>query len=123
MAWNFDRPDAVLDIMRTCEACGRPILRTRMPNGELMSRSVFLKRKFCNKTCMSEAFTARPVKEIVQHSTAHRRARRLKAAGPCERCGNPGRDVHHRNGNWLDNDPGNLERLCRPCHLKEHRGV
>ena len=25
-------------------------------------------------------------------------------------------DANHKNKNWLDNDPANLEWLCRPCH-------
>lgn len=30
-------------------------------------------------------------------------------------------DVNHINKNWLDNDPANLEYLCRTCHYKADR--
>ena len=30
--------------------------------------------------------------------------------------------VHHKDGNPQNNDPLNLMRLCRSCHLKQHRG-
>lgn len=43
----------------------------------------------------------------------------------CERCGLPSRntrqlDVHHKDRNKANNDPLNLETLCRSCHIKEH---
>lgn len=28
-------------------------------------------------------------------------------------------EVHHKNGNWLDNNPENLEFLCPNCHSQE----
>lgn len=30
-------------------------------------------------------------------------------------------DVNHKNKNWLDNDPVNLEFLCRRCHREIDR--
>lgn len=30
-------------------------------------------------------------------------------------------DVNHKNKNVLDNDPANLEWLCRPCHRAKDR--
>jgi hypothetical protein len=32
-------------------------------------------------------------------------------------------DANHKNKNWLDNDPANLEFLCRPCHYKKDRAT
>jgi hypothetical protein len=29
-------------------------------------------------------------------------------------------DVHHRNEDWQDNSPDNLERICRSCHNLAH---
>lgn len=38
---------------------------------------------------------------------------------PCSRCGLPGMDRHHRNGNTFDNEPENIAWLCRKCHMAE----
>lgn len=87
-----------------------------------MSRSVFLKRRFCGKPCMAVAFAARPVAPVVQYSTGHRRARIITPPGACTQCGAEGKtDVHHMDGDWLNNDPANLVRLCRRCHIGEHK--
>jgi hypothetical protein len=32
-------------------------------------------------------------------------------------------DANHKNKNWLDNDPSNLEFLCRPCHYRKDRAT
>ena len=42
----------------------------------------------------------------------------------CTKCGTAGRlEIHHVN-RWIDgggDDPGNLETLCRLCHIKVHQ--
>lgn len=42
----------------------------------------------------------------------------------CNRCGKPvdifTGDVHHKDRNRDNNDPSNLELLCKSCHHKEH---
>jgi hypothetical protein len=45
------------------------------------------------------------------------RARRRYRLGPCEHCGKPATDRHHKDDNPLNNDPGNVEILCRRCHM------
>lgn len=50
-------------------------------------------------------------------------AHRIHGNGPCERCGRDARDVHHRDGDWRNNAPQNLERLCDvDCHGGESDG-
>ena len=56
-----------------------------------------------------------------QHRTReYQRLRRriLDACGyRCDGCGNAGRlELHHKNGDPLDDRPANLRPLCRPCH-------
>jgi ssDNA-binding Zn-finger/Zn-ribbon topoisomerase 1 len=114
-------PTPIADSPRPCEACGVLIYRTRMPGGKLMSRSVFLKRRFCGKKCAGKEFSKLYRQDDAEHSASHRKARLLKPAGPCERCGKPGRDVHHKDRNWRNNEPSNLERLCRSCHTAHHK--
>lgn len=38
--------------------------------------------------------------------------------GPCTRCGNPKSERHHIDGNTLNNNPKNIEVLCRRCHMQ-----
>ena len=51
----------------------------------------------------------------------HRRARMICPQGPCEVCGAVNAEVHHKNEDWRDHRPENLQRLCRSCHMKAHR--
>lgn len=34
-----------------------------------------------------------------------------------------GLDANHKNKNWMDNDPENLEWLCRKCHYEKDRAT
>ena len=39
----------------------------------------------------------------------------------CERCGEgPPLEVHHRDRDRANNDPANLEAICKSCHIREH---
>jgi hypothetical protein len=109
---------------KPCAHCGRLMHRKRQRNGRWESRHDWEARKYCNPTCMSAAYRQPKVPDAeADWTTAHERARRLKPHGPCERCGSDRYvRVHHKDGDWRHNDPGNLERLCQSCHLKEHRG-
>lgn len=106
---------------RYCEHCGTRLERKRLPNGDLEYLIHFNRRKFCGRSCMAASFKARPKKPDPGWMTAHYHARNLKPPGPCEQCGASKRtEVHHRNGDWRDNSPENLQRLCRSCHNKAH---
>lgn len=46
------------------------------------------------------------------------RAQRIYGLGRCERClRNRATDRHHKDGNPGNNDPSNVEKLCRKCHM------
>lgn len=50
------------------------------------------------------------------------RARALRAypnIGPCEKCGAAKSERHHKDGNTANNNPANIEILCRRCHMTE----
>src|SRR5262245_13374226 len=49
--------------------------------------------------------------------TGRGRALRLYPLGPCERCGRPGQERHHKNGVTTDNGPENVAILCHRCHM------
>ena len=106
---------------RYCAECGKKLERKRLPNGDLEYLVHFNRRKYCDRHCMASAFDLRHSPEI-GWSTAHYHARKEILPGSCNRCGKPNaRDVHHRDGNHLNNSPENLERICRSCHSREHK--
>ena len=45
-------------------------------------------------------------------------ARRMYALRPCDRCGGEARDRHHADGDCRNNDPANIQILCRRCHMQ-----
>ncbi len=50
------------------------------------------------------------------------RARQLTVAiTDCQMCGAQAEVTHHVDENWRNNDRGNLQRLCRRCHIAHHR--
>lgn len=50
--------------------------------------------------------------------TKRARAQRRYPLGKCLRCQNQATDRHHRDGNTGNNDPTNIETLCRRCHME-----
>lgn len=56
----------------------------------------------------------------VRRVTAHRRAREACPDGACVICGGEGEHVNHIDRNWQNNEVRNLERLCSPCHRRQH---
>ena len=107
---------------RYCEYCGKKLERKRLPNGDLEYLIHFNKRKYCDQKCMAKAFEQKPKKKNPNWMTAHYHARKICKPGPCVICGKEGRtEVHHKDWNWRNNSPENLERVCRGCHTKIHR--
>ena len=109
-----------------CEFCGKKLERKTLPNGDLEYLIHFNARKFCDRVCWGKETEKRKKspnqKPDVKWSAAHRKARNICPKGDCQKCGKPdAKDVHHRDGNFRNNSPENLERICRSCHLKEHR--
>lgn len=104
-----------------CQECGKKLERKLLPNGDLEYLIHFNKRKFCDRHCMAANFDKRHSPEV-GWSTAHYHARKLVPKGPCSRCEKPvAIDVHHKDGNHLNNLAENLERICRSCHNLEHK--
>ncbi len=48
------------------------------------------------------------------------RARQAFPLGPCEVCGQPGIERHHRDENTGNNSPENVQIVCRSCHSAIH---
>ncbi len=100
---------------RMCAYCRKSLGRKRF-NGRLEDRGVFRRRKYCDRLCMARAM----VLEEVTRGQYHRRAR-VFLGKKCERCqGVVNLQVHHRDLDWRNNDPANLETVCSTCHMKGH---
>ena len=110
----MSRP-ALPDPEKYCERCGKRLFRKRY-NGTLESNLAFRRRRYCSLRC-AKSRGIHTMNSTSQHkiSQAFRKAR-------CERCGvKPKRKaslhVHHKNGDWTNHQPENLETLCIGCHL------
>lgn len=105
---------------------------------ETTSRS----QKFCSNECCKKAQCKKrkqqkeydATKEIVRlsarsHSLAVEVMHQLEVIGvvghQCAHCGDIDSDlqVHHLDGNWLNNSPSNLIYLCPKCHSAEHSRI
>ena len=110
------------DEVKFCAGCGERMSRKRYANGKLESNLEFHRRKYCDKKCMAKGFSEKPKKKDASWMTAHYHARKICPPSPCEICGSEkSTEVHHKNGNWRDNRPENLMRVCRSCHVKQHK--
>jgi HNH endonuclease len=106
---------AKADPKKHCHFCRARLHRKRM-NGRLEDLGVFRRRKFCNKVCAGSGSRLPTVGK-----QAHMwRARKYRKPA-CERCGATKRlQVHHKDRDWTNDDPKNLETLCATCHRRMH---
>ena len=103
------------DPEKFCEYCKKQFYRVRYPS-KLQDLTNFKKRKFCSKLCMLE-------QSLQREKTRQWNGRKLQAfkKEKCATCkGIHWLGVHHRDGNWKNNDMNNLITLCASCHSKLH---
>jgi len=113
------------EIIKYCKYCGKQLHRKRF-NGRLEDLSVFKNRKYCDRECMKKAFLKVGDKYNQTFSNAHTTARKINNLilhkDFCEICGSKNNlDIHHKDGNWQNNNLDNLICLCRSCHTKLER--
>src|SRR5687767_280250 len=91
------------DPKRKCKQCHSILLRKRFGD-RLEDRTAFLKRKFCDQSCMAMfQLSASPSSHFLK------RFRRQQ----CERCGTTHLlGVHHKDSDRSNNQSDNLETLC-----------
>jgi len=98
---------------KICKKCGELFNRRRFGN-RLEDFTRWNQRIYCSKQCNY----IRP--EGQSKGYYHRIARNFVNQS-CSICGNiKNLDVHHKDRNWENNEPSNLETLCHSCHMKLH---
>ena len=103
-----------------CHYCGKIYFRPRLPSGYLQCMTDWNKRKYCSKTCSGKAAPRSTFKENASRSAYGKRVYKYRDY-KCAECGSTKHVcIHHKDGNWKNNDPSNLETLCNSCHTKLH---
>lgn len=106
-----------------CEYCGKKLERRPLSSGYSEPMYWFLKRRYCSLACAGKARTARMMDTPAPTAKQSRvRARTKTPPAPCGICGKVGyTEVHHRDKNPMNNSSENLIRLCKSCHVRQHR--
>ena len=91
-----------------CECCGAEMLRKRF-SGRLEDLSAFKKRRFCSLSC------ANTRTDLTKHGYSWRARKHLKSC--CEACSyTRALQAHHIDQDKTNNDPENIQTLCKHCH-------
>lgn len=100
---------------KTCLVCGKPFNRNHY-NGILEDNKRFRARKYCSMKCMAKAkMKADPTRDAYRKRAKHLRM------GKCDHCGTTDKlSMHHKDLDWRNNDPENIQTLCSRCHLLLH---
>jgi hypothetical protein len=89
-------------------------------NGRLEDAGAFRRRRFCSISC---ATFRQHATEPPTVAAARKRAHKRREEG-CEACGVVTEcDVHHIDGDPMNNVDGNLQSLCPNCHAFWHAAL
>lgn len=101
---------------RFCEACGSLMVRKKYANS-MEDMTHFLNRRYCGMSCMGKGYyKADPTRQAYGL-----RARKLFLKANCELCGTAEKlSIHHKDRNWRNNNPENIQTLCNSCHTSLH---
>ncbi len=107
------------DPIKYCTTCNQKMVRKRI-NGRMEDRAVFLRRKYCDQICMARG----QHKPDPTRSAYLKRIRHLLKES-CEQCGTSSKrlTLHHKNRNWRNNEPSNIQTLCSTCHTSLHHAA
>jgi hypothetical protein len=112
---------------KNCEVCESPIVRTVRIDGRSRSDGQFARRKFCSSACSRRAAAERGMK---RHGVTRADWNKGQSDGPahmlntCEACGtNDELSAHHCDHNRANNEPSNIQTLCRSCHSAWHHAA
>jgi hypothetical protein len=97
---------------KNCERCGTSFGRNRYM-GVLEDSRRFRSRRFCSLSCAN----TRDI--LTKHGYSWRARKHLKAS--CEACGGQrSRQAHHIDQDKTNNEPTNIQTLCKWCHDFHH---
>ncbi len=98
---------------KTCQKCGKEFHRRRF-GSRLEDFTRWSQRKYCSKQCNY-------IREAIDHKSSFHRLARTFLKNCCALCDSTKNlDVHHKDRNYKNNEPSNLETLCHTCHMKLH---
>ena len=96
------------DPLKYCENCGIQLYRKRYGE-QLEDLTAFKKRKYCSLSC------ANTKKVLTKHGYSWRARKHLRDS--CEACGCKVRlQAHHVDQDKKNNEPKNIQTLCKFCH-------
>lgn len=101
---------------RRCRACGKWFTRKKC------NRST---QKFCGHPCRISVCLRTKYGsdhpnwkgDLAKNDAKRTRAQRRYQLTDCERCGKRGTERHHKDENPGNNEPSNIQILCRRCHM------
>ncbi len=94
--------------IRHCAHCGLKLERKRFCD-RLEDYTAFMMRQHCSRTCGNSR------KELTKHGYSWRARKHLKPA--CEACGETRLlHAHHVDQDKTNNEPTNIQTLCKFCH-------
>lgn len=101
-----------------CSTCSALLVRKNI-NGRMEDFAVFQRRKYCNRQCMAKG-QEKPETTLTRNYLTKKMARPyLKPQ--CELCATVRKlSIHHKDRNWRNNHPDNLQTLCASCHTSLH---
>lgn len=101
-----------------CKHCQKPLARKKFGT-RLEDRQIFMKRKYCHQGCMAMGMMkADPTRDAYRKRIYHLRKKN------CEQCQTTEKlSIHHKDRNWRNNDPENLQTLCSSCHTSLHHAA
>jgi len=98
----------VIEALKPCEGCGQPMSR-KLYGGRLEDMGAFSRRRFCSLSCGNTR------KTLTKHGYSWRARKHLKNS--CEACGERRRRIaHHVDQDKANNQPENIQTLCKWCH-------
>ncbi|MCK5613525.1 HNH endonuclease [Candidatus Pacearchaeota archaeon] len=109
---SFKVPDTLFDPDKTCTRCGESFVRLEDEN-----KGAFKRRIYCSDECnWKHKEETRPP----GWKKSHYESRKLRGDS-CEACGlSDSLHAHHVDGNPDNNNPENIQTLCRWCHAFRH---
>src|ERR1017187_2202161 len=99
--------------IKICKKCGKSFQRRKFGN-RLEDYTRYMTRMYCSKSCSYVRPPIQTRKGFLYLARKHRK-------NYCENCNSTEHlQIHHKDENWRNNSPDNLETLCATCHMKLH---